>query len=75
MFGRHGSSRWEKEVMESQYLGILQQKLSENFHNHDVTKSPLDDEGIIISHLTQGVNRSRENKINRKSAAKNILGT
>lgn len=48
-----GPQGGKKEVVERQYLGILHQKLSENFHNHEVTESPLDDEGINISHLPQ----------------------
>lgn len=46
--------KMEKGVIESEYLFILHQKHSDNFHNHDVTESPLDVEVIIISHFAEG---------------------
>lgn len=62
--------KMEKKVIESQYLFILHQKLSENFHNHDVTQKPLKRDHFSFY---RGENRPRENKVNKKSTAKTIL--
>lgn len=60
----------EKGVIESQYLFILHQKLSENFYSHNVTEALKRDHHFLFY---RGGNRPQENKVNKKSTAKTIL--
>lgn len=55
----------EKGVIESQYLFILHQKLSENFYSHNVTEALKRDHHFLFY---RGGNRPQENNGTKKKA-------